>query len=118
MFHVEFGRKIKDCLRNPESFSTQFRHYVLKKKFRTFELPSLGLKDILVIPKPDSKPVSISYNCDCIRIKNQQHGILHALFKQGARRPNAPGFLKLLLSTKSVCVSACVCVCVSPPPRL
>ena len=50
VFHVEFGRKIKDCLRNPESFSTQFRHYVRKKKFRTFELPSLGLKDVLVIP--------------------------------------------------------------------
>ena len=26
--HIEFGRKVKDSLRNPESFSTQFSHYV------------------------------------------------------------------------------------------
>ena len=59
VIHIEFGRKIKDCLRNPESFSTQFNHYVRKKKFRTFDLPSLGLKDVLVMPKPDIKAVSI-----------------------------------------------------------
>ena len=61
IIHIEFGRKIKDCLRNPESFSTQFSHYVSKKKFRTFDLPSFGLnyKDVLVIPKPDIKEVSI-----------------------------------------------------------
>ena len=27
MIHTEFGRKIQDCLKNPESFSTQFRMY-------------------------------------------------------------------------------------------
>jgi len=61
LIHIELGSKIKDCLRNPESFSTQFRHYVRKKKFRTCDLLSIGLKDVLTIPKPDSKPVSISY---------------------------------------------------------
>ena len=61
VIHIELGRKIKDCLRNSESFSTQFRHYVRKKKFRTFDLPSIGLKDVLTIPKPDNKSVSISY---------------------------------------------------------
>ena len=58
-FMSNLEERIKDCLRNPGSFSRQFRHYVRKKKFHTFELPSLGLKDVLVMPKPDSKPVSI-----------------------------------------------------------
>ena len=31
IIHIEFGRKIKDYLRNPESFSTQFSHYVCKR---------------------------------------------------------------------------------------
>ena len=61
VIHTEFGRKIQDCLKNPESFSTQFRHYVRKRKFRTFDLPSIGLKDVLTIPKPDNKPVSIDF---------------------------------------------------------
>ena len=38
------------------------------------------------------------------------------IFKPGARRPRAPGFLKLILCRLSVCVLACVCVC--PRPRL
>ena len=59
VIHIEFGTRIKDCLKNSESFPTQFCHYVRKKKFRTFDLPSLGLKDVLVIPKPDKKAVSI-----------------------------------------------------------
>ena len=39
------------------------------------------------------------------------------IFKPGARRPcgrRAPGFLKLILCGLSVCVRACVCVCLRP----
>ena len=32
VIHTELGIRIKDCLRNPESFSTQFSHYVRKNK--------------------------------------------------------------------------------------
>ena len=38
------------------------------------------------------------------------------IFKPGARR--APGFLKLILCGLSVCVLACVCVCVSAPEAI
>ena len=38
------------------------------------------------------------------------------LFKPGAHQPRRmPGFLKLLLSGKFVCVCVCVCVCPRPP---
>ena len=57
VIHIELGRKIKDCLRNPSLFSANFRHYVIKKKFRVFDLPSLGLKDVLVVPKAEGKTV-------------------------------------------------------------
>ena len=51
--YATFGEKIKNCLKNPELFSKEFRHYV-KKNFRVFEIPSIGLKDVLVIPRSDS----------------------------------------------------------------
>ena len=43
-----YADKIKQCLKNP---AKEFRYFVRKKKIRTFELPSLGLKDVLVIPR-------------------------------------------------------------------
>ena len=54
VINVAFGEKIKNCLKNPELFSKEFRHYVKKKKFRVFEIPSLGLKDVLVLPRSES----------------------------------------------------------------
>ena len=44
--------KIKNCLKNPELFSMEFRHYV-QKKFCVFEIPSIGLKDVLVVPRSE-----------------------------------------------------------------
>ena len=49
-----FGAKIKKYLKNPELFSKEFRRYVKKKKFRVFEIPSIGLKDVLVITRSES----------------------------------------------------------------
>ena len=54
VIYAAFGEKIKKCLKNPEVFSKEFRHYVKKKNFRVFEIPSIGLKDVLVIPRPES----------------------------------------------------------------
>lgn len=54
VIHSAFGEKIKNCLKNPELFSKEFRHYVKKKKFRVFEIPSIGLKDVLVLPRSES----------------------------------------------------------------
>lgn len=54
VFYAACGEKIKKCLKNPEMFSKEFRHYVKKKNFRVFEIPSIGLKDVLVIPRSES----------------------------------------------------------------
>ena len=34
VIYSAFGEKIKNCLKTPETFSKEFRHYVKKKKFR------------------------------------------------------------------------------------
>ena len=54
VIYAAFGKKIKKYLKNPEVFPKEFRHYVKKKNFRVFEIPSLGLKDVLVIPRSES----------------------------------------------------------------
>ena len=54
VMYAAFGEKIKNCLKNPELYSKEFRHHVKKKKFRVFEIPSIGLKDVLVIPRSES----------------------------------------------------------------
>ena len=54
VIYAAFGEKIKNCLKNPELYSKEFRHYVNKKKFRVFEILSIGLKDVLVIPRSES----------------------------------------------------------------
>ena len=54
VIYAAFGEKIKNCLKNPELFSKQFRHYVKKKNFRVSEIPSIGLKDVLVIRRSES----------------------------------------------------------------
>ena len=61
--YAAFGDKIKKCLKNPELFSKEFRFYVKKKKFRVFEIPSLGLKDVLVIPRSESDKQVIKQLC-------------------------------------------------------
>ena len=48
-------KKTKNCLKNPELFSKEFQHYVKKNKFRVFEIPSISLKDVMVIYMPRSE---------------------------------------------------------------
>ena len=57
VIHAAYAEKIKQCLKNPDKFSKGFRFFVREKNFRTFELPSLGLKDVLVIPRSKNKEV-------------------------------------------------------------
>ena len=57
--HAAYANKIKQCLKNAENFRKEFRYFVRKKNFRTFELPSLGLKDVLVIPRSENKKVKL-----------------------------------------------------------
>ena len=54
-----YADKIKQRLKNPDKFSKGFRYFVRKKNFLTFELPSLGLKDVLVIPRSENKEAQL-----------------------------------------------------------
>ena len=59
VIHAAYANKIKQCLKNPENFPKEFRYFVRKKNFRYFELPSLGLKDVLVTPRSENKEVQL-----------------------------------------------------------
>ena len=62
IIYAAFGEKIKNCLKNAELSSKEFHHYV-KKKFCIFEIhiPSIGLKDVLVILRSESNKEVCSY---------------------------------------------------------
>ena len=62
VIHAAFAEQIKQCIKNPGSdqFTKEFRYFVKKKKFRTFELPSLGIKNVLVIPRSENKEVYVA----------------------------------------------------------
>ena len=61
VIYAAFGEKIKNCLKIPELFSKKFCHYV-KKKFRVFEILSIGLQDVLVVPRSESDKEVRSYS--------------------------------------------------------
>ena len=45
------------CLHDSKSVDRKVRHYVKSKGFRLLDVPSLGLKAVLVIPVKDSEKV-------------------------------------------------------------
>ena len=63
VIRATYADKIKQYLKNPKKFAKEFRirYSVRKKIFRTFELPSLGLKDVSVIPRSENKELFILY---------------------------------------------------------
>ena len=53
VIHKSFGQKIIECLKNPASADKNFRFYVKKGKFQLLDIPSLGIKEpVLVVPAP------------------------------------------------------------------
>ena len=60
VIRAAYADKIKQYLKNPKKFAKEFCYFVRKKNFRTFELPSLGLKDVLVIPRSENKEAQIN----------------------------------------------------------
>ena len=60
VLHAAFGEKVKSCLRDPSSVDKNFRFLVKKRGFQLLDLPSLGLKDVLVVARQDDKEVSCS----------------------------------------------------------
>ena len=60
VLHAAFGEKVKSCLRDPSSVDKNFRFLVKKRGFQLLDLPSLGLKDVLVVARQEDKEVSCS----------------------------------------------------------
>ena len=58
VLHAAFGEKVKRCLCDPSSVDKNFRFLVKKRGFQLLDLPSLGLKDVLVVPRQEDKEVS------------------------------------------------------------
>ena len=58
VIHAAFGEQIKRCLRDPCSTDKNFRFLVKKRGFQLLDLPSLGLKDVLVVPRQKDKEAS------------------------------------------------------------
>eukprot|EP00731_Ephydatia_muelleri_P003548 Em0001g3548a len=50
VFHKEFGDKIKAAIKDPLSVDKNMRFFVKKKGFQILNIPSLGARDVLVIP--------------------------------------------------------------------
>eukprot|EP00731_Ephydatia_muelleri_P024213 Em0016g484a len=50
VFHKEFGDKIKAAIKDPSSVDKNTRFFVKKKGFQILNIPSLGARDVLVIP--------------------------------------------------------------------
>ena len=50
VFHKEFGDKIKAAIKDPSSVDKNMRFFVKKKGFQILNIPSLGARDVLVIP--------------------------------------------------------------------
>ena len=45
-----FGARIAEVVRNPTTGDKNIRFYVKKNRFQLLDLPSLGLKNVLVVP--------------------------------------------------------------------
>ena len=50
IFYKEFGDKIKAAIKDPSSADKNMRFFVKKKGFQILNIPSLGARDVLVIP--------------------------------------------------------------------
>ena len=76
VIYATFGEKIKKCLKNPEVFPKEYRHY-MKKNFWVFEIPSRlrAERCFWVIPRSESdKKVWYTYSFDvCLFWLATQH---------------------------------------------
>ena len=51
IFRSSFGARIADIVRNPTAGDKNIRCYVKKHRFQLLDLPSLGMKDVLIVPR-------------------------------------------------------------------
>ena len=50
VFHRDFGDKIKAVIKDPSSADKSLRFFVRKTQLQLLDLPSLGARDVLVVP--------------------------------------------------------------------
>ena len=50
IIRTSFGAKIAEVVRNPAAGDKNLRLYIKKHGFQLLDLPSLGMKDVLVVP--------------------------------------------------------------------
>ena len=55
VIHRKLGQKIKDCLLGNGSFDKNFRCMVKRREYSLLNLPSVGMRDVLVVPAKDEK---------------------------------------------------------------
>ena len=55
VIHRKLGQKIKDCLLGNGFFDKTFRCIVKRREFSLLNLPSVGMRDVLVVPAKDEK---------------------------------------------------------------
>ena len=53
VFHRDFGDKVKTVIKDPSSADKNLRFFVKKTKLQLLDLPSLGARDVLVVPAKD-----------------------------------------------------------------
>lgn len=58
VFYKEFGEKVKDSIKHPSTAEKHLRFYVKKNKLNLLNLPSLGARDVLVVPVKEKEVVS------------------------------------------------------------
>ena len=49
-YYEEFGDRIRAAIKDPSSADKNLRYYVKKNNFQLLNLPSLGARDVLVVP--------------------------------------------------------------------
>ena len=50
VYYEAFGEKIKAVLQGCSSEDRNFRFWIRKKKFQLLDIPSLGAKNVLIVP--------------------------------------------------------------------
>ena len=59
VFYKEFGEKVKDTIKNPSTADKDLCFYIKKNQLKLLDLPSLGARDVLIIPVKENREVRL-----------------------------------------------------------
>ena len=69
VFYKDFGDKIKAAIKDPSSVDNNLRFFVKKSGFHILNIPSLGARDVLVVPAKQQLGLTVMLvvgNCRCV----------------------------------------------------